>query len=72
MFGESESVHPDGIGAQEEGPARRSAYATRKLVVSSGRLAYLDELQQKKGGKSGGRDASLPESDPEREEIERN
>ena len=67
MFGENESVHPDSIGAQEEGLARRSVYATTKLVVSSGRLAYLDELQKKgKGGKSGGRDASRAESRTER------
>ena len=55
-------VDPDLVGNQEEAQARRSVYATRKLIVSVGRLVSIDEVQAKgKGGKSSGRELSRAE-----------
>ena len=62
MFGENQQVDPDDVGNQDEGPARRAIYATRKLIVSVGRLVNIDEIGQKtKGGKSSGRESSRTE-----------
>ena len=62
MFGENQQVDPDLVGNQDEAQARRSIYATRKLIVSEGRLVSIDEVQWKgKGGKSSGRESSRAE-----------
>ena len=55
-------MDPDLVGNQDEAQARRSIYATRKLIVSVGRLISIEEVQAKgKGGKSSGRESSRTE-----------
>ena len=62
MFGENQRVDTDLVGNQDEVQARRSIYATKKLIVSVGRLMSLEEIQAKgKGGKPSGRESSRTE-----------
>ena len=59
MFGENQRVDTDLVGNQDEVQARRSIYATKKLIVSVGRLMSLEEIQAKeKSGKPSGRESS--------------
>ena len=62
MFGENQRVDPDLVGNQDKAQARRSIYATGKLIVSVGRLLNIEEVQAKgKGGKLSGQESSRTE-----------